>query len=229
MSMPDDALIASYCGMIYKPTALIDFDHFDAGEDDGVCWAIKKLPGFDLVIFRGSVTALDWMRDLRALATRTRVGHVHIGFWAGMEHVWGDLRPLLTQPAIVAGHSLGAARAAVLTALMVTDAAPPVARVVFGEPKPGMLDLARLVAAVPGRSYRNGDELHHDLITDVPFSLPPLQYMHPTPIIPVFCQPHEDEFVQNGIFAWHHIELYETALNVRMSQALAQTPEEKAA
>lgn len=218
MTAPNDALISSYCGMIYKPTAMIDFDHFDAGEDDGICWAIKRLPGFDLVIFRGSVTTLDWVRDLRALAAVTRIGHVHIGFWAGLEHAWSDIRPLLTQPAIVAGHSLGAARASILTALMVADGAAPIARVVFGEPKPGMLDLAKIVEKVPGRSYRNGDQVHHDLVTDVPFSFPPLQYVHPTPIIPVFCEPHDDEFFKDGVFAWHHIELYETALNVYLAQ-----------
>lgn len=217
--MPDDALIASFCGMIYQPLALIRFDHFDAGEDDGVCWAIKRLPGFDVVVFRGSVTTLDWVRDARALATRTRVGHVHIGFQAGMEHVWSDLRPLVNQPCIVTGHSLGAARATVLTALMVADGVPPALRVVFGEPKPGLIDLAEKVRGVPGRSYRNGDELHHDLVTDVPFSFPPLQYVHPTKVIPVCCRPHEDEFFENGIFAWHHIELYETALMNHMALA----------
>ncbi|MGY3081997.1 hypothetical protein ACVWZZ_008405 [Bradyrhizobium sp. LM6.10] len=52
---PNDALIASFCGMIYHPLALVKFDHFDAGEDDGVCWALKRLPGFDVVVLRGSV------------------------------------------------------------------------------------------------------------------------------------------------------------------------------
>jgi hypothetical protein len=222
---PSDAYLASLCGMVYSPLALLKFDHFDAGEDDGVCWALKKLPGFDVVILRGSVTGLDWIRDLRALAIKTRIGHVHIGFHAGMEHVWSDLRPLVNQPCIVTGHSLGAARAAILTALMAIDGAAPAARVVFGEPKPGMIDLAETIKAVPGRSYRNGDDLHHDLVTDVPFSFPPLQYVHPTAIIPVFCKPHEDEFLQNGIFAWHHMDLYETALNV----LLAQASQEKAA
>lgn len=222
---PNDALIASFCGMIYHPLALVKFDHFDAGEDDGVCWALKRLPGFDVVVLRGSVTSLDWIRDLRALARKTRVGHAHIGFHAGMEHVWKDLRPLISQPCIVTGHSLGAARATVLTALMAADGAPPVARVVFGEPKPGLIDLADIVRTVPGRSYRNGDDVHHDLVTDVPFSFPPLQYVHPTKIIPVCARPHEDEFIQNGVFAWHHIELYEAAL---MSH-LAAASQEKAA
>ena len=217
--IPSDALIASYCGMIYSPLALLKFDHFDAGEDDGVCWALKRLPGFDVVVLRGSVTGLDWIRDLRAMASRTRIGHVHVGFFTGMEHVWGDLRPLISQPCIVTGHSLGAARAAILTALMTADGVPPVARVVFGEPKPGMIDLAEVIRDVPGRSYRNGDEVHHDLVTDVPFSFPPLQYVHPTPIIPVFCKPHQDEFAANGVFAWHHWDLYETAINVALTQA----------
>lgn len=222
-AMPSDALIASYCGMIYQPLALLKFDHFDAGEDDGVCWALKRLPDFDLVVLRGSVTGLDWIRDLRALAIRTRIGHVHNGFHAGMEHVWRDLRPLINQPCIVTGHSLGAARAAILTALMVVDGMPPIARVVFGEPKPGMIDLAEILKAVPGRSYRNGGDLHHDLVCDVPLSFPPLQYVHPTPVIPVCCRPHGEEFEEQGIFAWHHIELYETALNVSLAQRSKET------
>lgn len=127
--MPSDALIASYCGLVYKPTAIISgFDHFDAGLDDGVCWALKKLSGFDLVVFRGSITLQDWIADFRALAVASRIGHVHVGFLSGMEHVWSELRPLVHQPVIVAGHLLGAARAAVMTGLMVADNAAPVAR-----------------------------------------------------------------------------------------------------
>ena len=131
---------------------------------------------------------------------------------AGMEHMWADLKSMLSQPAIVTGHSLGAARAAVLSALMMVDGVPPVARVVFGEPKPGLLDFAKLIAGIPGRSYRNGDDTHHDLITDVPFSFPPMQYVHPTPIIPVCCRPGDSEFADLGVFAWHHVQLYLAAL-----------------
>ena len=217
--MPSDALIASYCGMLYKPTAIIaGFDHFDAGLDDGVCWALKKLPGYDLVICRGSVTLQDWIRDFRALALPSRIGHVHVGFYAGMEQVWTDLRPLISQPAIVAGHSLGAARAAVMAALMSVDGTPPVSRVVWGEPKPGLMDFAEIIKAIPARSYRNGDDRHHDLVTDVPFSFPPLQYVHPTPIVPVCCKPSEIEYEQLGAFAWHHWDLYETATAVLSPQ-----------
>lgn len=217
-----DALIASLCGLIYKPTAIISgFDHFDAGLDDGVCWALKKLPGFDVVVFRGSITLQDWINDFRALAIPSRIGHVHVGFFAGMEHVWSELRPLVNQPVIVAGHSLGAARAAVVTGLMVADNAPPIARVAFGEPKPGLLDFADRIKHIPARAYRNGDARHHDLVCDVPLSFPPLQYVHPTPIVPVCCKPEGDQFATLGAFAWHHIGLYETALAVLASQEKA--------
>jgi hypothetical protein len=89
---------------------------------------------------------------------------------------------------------------------------------VFGEPKPGLLDLAKLITGIAGRSYRNGDNTHHDLITDVPFSFPPEQYVHPTPIIPVCGRPAGVEFTDLGVFAWHHIGLYETALAALHSQ-----------
>lgn len=222
--IPSDALLASLCGLIYKPVAILNsFDHFDAGGDDGICWAFKHLDGCDVIVFRGSVTLEDWIADFRAMAIPTRIGHAHAGFYNGMESVWVEARPFITQPVIVTGHSLGAARADVLCALMIADGKPPIARVVFGEPKPGLVDLAQRLSAVPGRSYRNGDARHHDLVCDVPFSFPPLQYAHPTPVIPVSCPPRTDDFASWGAFAWHHIELYETAL------AVLETQEEKAA
>lgn len=229
MTIPSDALIASLCQAVYRPGALIDptWDHFDLGADDGVCWALKKLDGFDVVVFRGSITVQDWMRDLFVLPLPgiipllTKIGHVHAGFWMGMENVWSEVRPLLTQPVIVTGHSLGAARASILTGLMVNDGTIPIARVVFGEPKPGLIDLGELIKGVPARSYRNGDRLHHDVVTDVPMTLPPHQFVHPTPIVPVCAEPTGDLFSRLGAFAYHHIELYVAAVT-------ALTPKETA-
>jgi hypothetical protein len=184
------------------------WDHIDVGADDNVFWALKKVDGFDIVVFRGSITAIDWFNDFRALPILTRVGHVHAGFFSGIERVWSEVRPLLTQPVIVTGHSLGAARAGVLTALMVADGAAPVARVVFGEPKPGLIDFAKIVADVPARSYRNGNSKDHDLVTDIPATLPPIQFVHPTPIVVVDAEPTGGLFETLGIFAYHHCPLY---------------------
>jgi hypothetical protein len=211
--MPTDQFLVSLCAAIYRPLAVTgEWDHFDAGLDDGVCWALRKLPGFDVIVFRGSITLQDWVRDLRAIAVPTRIGHVHAGFYAGMEHVWEEAKPFLSQPVVLTGHSLGAARAAVMAALMVKDRAPPASRVVFGEPKPGLVDFAKVIESVPARSYRNGDATHHDLVCDVPLTFPPFQYVHPTPIVPVTCAPDPSRFDSYGAFAWHHVELYQAAL-----------------
>ena len=220
--MPSDADCSALCAAIYTATTADTFEHFDPGSDDGVCWALKRLDGYDVVVLRGSVTAQDWFRDAEAFTIATRAGRVHDGFHRGMEHMWADLKPLLEQPVIVTGHSLGAARAAILTAFMICDGKSPAARVVFGEPKPGLVDHAQIVKQVPGRSYRNGDGLHHDVIADLPFSIPPAQYVHPTPIIPVCERPTGDLFERLGIFAFHHVQLYEAALRAAKSQETAQ-------
>ncbi|WP_439398745.1 lipase family protein [Bradyrhizobium sp. PMVTL-01] len=209
--LPSSLELAKLSRQIYAPDAPVSgFDYFDAGMDDGICWAFKRVAGYDIVVFRGTHTLQDFVHDIRALAVPTRIGHVHVGFYAGMEHMWGDLRPMLTQPAVVTGHSLGAARAAVLTALMKADGVPPALRVVFGEPKPGLIDFTSRIADVPGFSYRNGNQLHHDLITDVPLTFPPIEYSRPTPIIPICAAPAPND--RYGPFAWHRIELYEAAL-----------------
>ena len=207
--MITDKDLAGLCGDIY--TSPLAFDHLDLGDDDGVCWALKKLDGYDAIVFRGSVTFQDWIRDLRAAPIPTRLGSVHAGFYDGMEKAWAEVRALHTQPLMITGHSLGAARAAILTGLASLDNTAPVVRVVFGEPKPAFLDLAKIIQYTPGRSYRNGNNRHHDQVTDAPISFPPFQYVHPTPIITVTEAPTGDLFSRLGIFAWHHIDLYEAA------------------
>jgi hypothetical protein len=52
------------------------------------------------------------------------------------------------------------------------------------------------------------------LVTDVPFSFPPLEYTRPTPIIPVCAPPTADD--RWGAFSWHHIQLYQAALPPRL-------------
>lgn len=226
--MPNDAAIATLCAALYSPIALIgDWDHFDLGADDGVCWALKKLGGFDVVVLRGSVTLRDWLADLLVLPLgklaplKTEIGHVHAGFYAGMEHVWLELRPLLTQPAIVCGHSLGGARACILAALMVKDGTPPDRRVTFGAPKPGMLDFALLIKDIDATAYRNGDARHHDYVTDLPALLPPFEFVHPTAVTVVTREPGLVISAELGMFAWHHSPLYVEALAALAAQQVA--------
>lgn len=225
--IPSDALCASLCQDIYSATALVDktWDHFDLGAADGVVWALKKMEGFDVVVFRGSITREDWLRDLLVLPLgqfaplKTRVGHVHAGFYLGMEQMWTDLRPMLTQPVIVTGHSLGAARACILTALMVADGSPPLRRVTFGEPNTGLQDFCEFVKDIPAAPYRNGDEMHHDKVTDVPFSVLQFLFGHPNPMLPITCKPSGfPEIAEGEFFFWHHIPLYVAAVSALIAK-----------
>jgi hypothetical protein len=207
-------VIAKFNGLIYSPTAVVgDWDHIDLGAGDGIYWGLKKLDGYDVIAIRGSITLQDWIDDLRALPIPTRIGHVHAGFYTGMENLWSELKPMLTQPVIITGHSLGAARASVLCGLMKADGVIPARRVVFGEPKPGLLDFAKFIEGM-GPSYRNGDATHHDYVTDVPLTMPPLQFVHSDPVTIITDRPTGNIFATMGIFAWHHWPLYQIATDL---------------
>ena len=131
-----------------------------------------------------------------------------------MEQMWSELRlkrAISSRPIIISGHSLGAARASILTALMTREFMPPDAKVVCGEPKPGFSDFANLIAKVPMRSYCCGDDLGHDLVTEVPFTFPPENYVHPSKLISVKASPQpNDPF---GPFKYHHMQLYNEAIS----------------
>jgi hypothetical protein len=218
--IPSDAAMASLCGAIYDNgcAPVVTWDHLDSGPDDGIYWALKKLEGFDVVVLRGSEVAHDWVEDFRAFPVKTRIGTVHRGFYDGMEKMWSELAPMLTQPVLVTGHSLGAARADILCALMVASNRPPVRRAAFGEPRPGMRDFAQFLKDVPGNGYRNQDANGHDLVTDVPLDIhlvglfgDALDFIHPKLLAGVTASPTGDFFARHEAFAYHHIQLYMAA------------------
>jgi len=210
--MISDTQCAILCEAIYEDNR--DFAVFDAGEDDGICWAIERSSDGDVIVLRGSHTVADWIRDLIALAspfTHHALGPVHPGFLLGMEHAWSEIKPqLMDFPPVVTGHSLGAARASILCGLMLLDGIKPARRVCFGSPKPGFSPLARIIASVPAASYRNGDTAHHDIVTGLPFSFPPEEYVHPEQLTFVAGAPLPGDPL--GIFAFHRMAYYKAAL-----------------
>ena len=89
----------------------------------GVEWGIKfDTPGRQAyVVFQGSKTPLDWIRDLIGFAPsvdHATFGPMWGGFLIGMEYAWGAIKPLLADvdEVIFTGHSLGAARADIAAA-----------------------------------------------------------------------------------------------------------------
>lgn len=210
-SLPNDVDLVNLAAAIYDSTS--KWDYYDNGDDDNVCVALKKFTGYDVVVFRGSIVVHDWLDDFYAIPAPTRIGMLHSGFYENMEKIWSELKPLLTHPVLVTGHSLGAARASILCGLMKVDGPAPVRRAVFGEPRPGMADFAKIIAEIPGASYRNTSKRFHDVVTDLPLKLlPPFNFIHPTDLVDVSCPPTGSIFNKVGLFAYHHIELYQTAL-----------------
>lgn len=212
--MITDRDIAALCSGIYAyPGAVpVAWDVYDAGDDDNdIVFGLKKIEGVWVVVFRGSVTVDDWLRDAQALSiwNADLQAHVHPGFNAGMKAAWAKIKTIIgSDPFIIAGHSLGAARAAICTAYAITDGLIPLARIVFGEPKSGFADLAAIVAKAPGRSYENVAAVGHghDLIPDMPLTLRLQPYTRDGELIllPV-TPPDYDGFDE---FRFHHMPIY---------------------
>ena len=209
----NDTILVNLCNDIYSPQPDDYWEHFDSGAEDGICCGLKRLDGYDVIVLRGSVTAHDWVEDIRAIPVKTRIGTVHKGFYDGMEKLWAELKPLLKQPVAVTGHSLGAARADILAGLMTVGGVTPIRLSVFGEPKPGFGDFAKVIRDIPGESYRNGSEHRfYDIVTFVPITIKPLDaFVHRKPLV-LLESPPPPALDQLSIFAFHHITLYAAAV-----------------
>lgn len=182
---------------------------YDGHETDQVVCGIKQYSDCTLVAFRGSSTFLDWIRDFNAQMVQTPIGGIELGFFIGLNSLACRMRDacaLSGQKIYVTGHSLGGARAHIFAALLI-KMGYAVEVVTFGAPRPGDKILRSILAQHPNRCYKNGP----DYVTDVPIPVHPLlPYEHMSPLIPLNQPPHEgDEW---GLLAWHHSDLYLTAL-----------------
>lgn len=197
----------------FSPRSLVTWDFWESGlGNDGVAYGIKVIEDKPVIVFPGSRTFLDWRRDLdtwpSAPIVHDTIGRIHPGFYHGMEVTWEKIRVRLgNTPAILVGHSLGAARANLLSGLATLDEVPVIGKVLFGEPKAGMEALAAVTSRVPGRTYRNGGDRFHDQVTDTPYYVPPLLlYQHDRDFALVSAAPAPHDLW--GFFAWHHMPLY---------------------
>lgn len=162
-----------------------------AGNDVHAVVTVRN--GLTLVGFRGTVPTdwRDWFRDIDAVPTpvmdHPRLGLCHQGFVTGAAAILPLLLPLLIGPYVLYGHSLGGALAIGTAAILTDSGNRPAALVTFGAPRVGIGGrLAEILADVPGRLYRHGDD--------------------PVPEVPIWPFRHHRALTQIGLPALDAIE-----------------------
>lgn len=117
---------------------------------------ITKEDGYTVVAFRGSMSVLDWVRNL---IFSPFDASTHAGFMASAVRAWG---PIPSEGEIIlTGHSAGGAIAQLVASMFVSGGKVPASLVTFGTPRicPLIFDsISDLLANVPGTDYRNGDD-----------------------------------------------------------------------
>jgi len=176
-------LLAQLSNAIYD-----SFDGFDQHWSiDDVVIARKRVGDTDVLVLRGSLTAEDWLRDAEAVPVlHPQLGLVHSGFLAGMDEVFAAVRGTGRKVAIT-GHSLGGARARILAGLFTCAGLPVETLCVFGSPKPGFAQLARIIqqSGMAHTSYRNREDI-------VPTLPGVLDWQHTEPWIALDAAPADD-------------------------------------
>lgn len=196
--MITDANAVRLAAAIYDPNSVWD-RRWVGVEPDGIFAALKD----NVLVFRGSVTVEDWLRDLRGLPIQhPLLGGVEKGFMEGLDEFYAEIVDSLGEDPVIVGHSLGAARALLFAGLLVANKRPVSKVVTFGSPRPGCKSLSVLLEDTPIFSYKN----RFDPVTNAPVPiLPDMPYMHPRPLIKINIPPALDAI---GIFADHNINLY---------------------
>jgi Lipase (class 3) len=205
--MLTDRQCCDFAAAIYDPSPA-GFDHIWQGDaDDNVYLGLKKTAGFDVIVPRGSDCELDWLRDADSIPFLYEpFGHVHSGFFKGILKAYADIKPLITQPVVLPGHSLGGAHAQELAGLFVLDGILPSKVCCFGSPKVGYQKFAEVVAPIANYTlYKNGP----DYVTDVPLTLPDFPFIHSRPLTEILELPVTNEL---NLFAFHHIQLYQAGM-----------------
>lgn len=167
----DPIKLALLCQSIYaeKPPAGFEQNWNFAG----TVAALARVDGCRVVVFRGSLTLLDWLRDAEAAPLLDyQLGFVHAGFMVGVRDVMVALSLIgnADGPLVITGHSLGGARARLLAALLVVNGVKVAQCTVFGSPRPAFANVRRVLekSGVALASYRN----RNDPVPIVPTILP---------------------------------------------------------
>lgn len=150
--MSDHLALAKLCQQSYGESSL------PVQTISGVVFAVVG----NKVIFRGSKSEQDWLRDFEASPVdHPQLGKVEEGFMDGMQDVFRWLRVSGPPNPTITGHSLGGAHAAILAALCTSNDVPWQELVTFGCPRPGYVQLRNILqnSGRPMTAYRDGKDI----------------------------------------------------------------------
>lgn len=156
--MIEAAVLAQLCADVYTETPKTFLHVWNFG---GTVAAHEKIGDTDVVVFRGSLTPQDWVRNLEVFPVwDSRIGFVHGGFLTGVNDVLIAMSLLVGPKVVVTGHSLGGARARILAALLAYHTIPALQCCVFGSPRPGFANMRRVLekSGTLLQSYRNRED-----------------------------------------------------------------------
>lgn len=189
----------------YDPTAKPIFQ----GIDGAMRVFLTKVNGLNVIAIEGTHDAIGWGVDFVAIPEEMRgtVSHptlewMHAGFYAAAIDALPTVREIAQQgPYGITGHSLGAAEAGGIGALLILEGLPPVKIGMFAPPRVGGDKYVSVVTSVPNCGYRFAD----DPIPLVPFTLRHFPYRQ----IPV-TQIGRASFARALIdpFTYHHVGHY---------------------
>lgn len=201
-----DVDCAVYCYSSYWKT-----DVFDRVLTAGDVWCgIKHVAGQTVIACRGSTTLEDWMRDFKCeMVFDAELGYVEKGFMEGVHATIEEIVKLdIKTPIIITGHSLGAAHAVLIAALLTTEGYFVSDLVLFGCPRPGSAGLRELIEHLNIRSYRNGN----DPVTHVPPCTADMPYADIAPFIEIKSEPIQGDMW--FLMKEHHLQAYLVSLCV---------------
>lgn len=142
---------------------------FEKGETQGF-WSIVD-DEIGVLVFRGTSSPWDWVRDLRVFPVLHPWGLVHIGFLKGVESVDFALQEFANhakrmKKIWITGHSLGGALALIAAAKLKMQGIVPTVYT-YGQPRVGLSNFAdRFNVELPGQLYRFINQ--SDIVTRIP-------------------------------------------------------------
>ena len=190
LALPTDAELVRCAAAAYDPAAI---PHFEDADNAIRVFLTTRADGLNIIAIEGTHDVVGWALDFIAINVEDQqginhatLGLVHAGFYAAAVSALTRSALIAARgPYAICGHSLGAALALLIGALLADDMLPPVKVGAFAPPRVGGEIFVKAATARPFCAYRFGD----DPVTEVPIWFPPRFAYKQVPLTQIGPQP----------------------------------------